>query len=61
MKIWLNGHKVKETNHYITCNKCVFMRDATDHIHSRLCLAKTFNIQGRYSVCKLGYQYEDNV
>ena len=60
MKIWLNNRKVKETNHYIMCNECVFMRDSSDCIHSHLCLAKTFNLQCKYSIC-LGYQYEDNV
>lgn len=61
MKIWLNNRKVKETNHYITCNKCVFMRDSRDLMHNCICLAKTFNLRDRYSICKLGYQYEDDV
>ena len=54
MKIWLNNRKVKETNHYITCNECVFMRDSSD-CNSHICLAKTFNFQDRYLICKLGY------
>ena len=58
MKIWLNNRKVKETNHYIMCNKCVFLRKSG---YGFQCLANIFNLQYNSSVCELGYQYEDNV
>lgn len=58
MKIWLNGHEVKETNRFIMCDKCIFKRK-TDHRHALQCLAKMFHLVDRS--CTRGYQYEDNV
>lgn len=58
MKIWLNNREVKETDRWIKCNKCVFMRETGDKFNL-LCLARAFNLQN--DVCLRGYQYEDNV
>lgn len=58
MKIWLNDRKVRETDRFIICDKCVMNRERDDG-YTHQCLAILFNLQG--DLCIHGYQYENKV
>ena len=60
MKIFLNDRKIKETNHFVMCDKCVLMRETNTKLLIR-CLARTFNLCKKGHFCSRGYQYEDKV
>lgn len=60
MKILLNDQKIKQTDCFIFCDECIFVRESDDK-RSIQCLARLFNLHKNGQICALGYQYEDKV
>ena len=58
MKIWLNDKKVKESEIYIPCYRCVFNR-VTYNQFIGSCLLRTFNLRNYNDWCFSGYEYEN--
>jgi hypothetical protein len=55
MKIWLNDRKVKESEFYTPCRRCVFNKVTYNQFTG--CLLRTFNLINDW--CFRGYYYEN--
>ncbi len=59
MKIWLNGRKVKKSEVYIPCYRCIFNRNVPYNQFVGRCLLRTFNLRSDHEWCYNGYNYEN--